>query len=202
MNEPTDAEIVVGSRTDPALFGTIFERHFDAIHHYVRRRLGTDDANDIASETFVRAFRARGRYDPDAASPRTWLFGIATNLLRQHWRCETRELRAYARSCFAAVEPGTEVVDARADAQRLHGALAEALAALSKADRDVLLLHAWGDLSHAEIAAALGIPAGTVRSRLSRARQAVRERIGPIGEYQGDEPRRGEPGSERSRPSP
>lgn len=202
MADLTDAELVVGSRADPNLFGTIFDRHYDAIHRYLRRRLGTDDADELASETFVRAFRSRGRYDSASGDPRAWLFGITTNVLRQHWRRETRELRAYARSCFAAVEAGTEAVDERVDAQRMDGNLAEALAALSKADRDVLLLHAWADLSHAEIATALSIPAGTVRSRLFRARKTVRERIGPIGEDIYDESLREEPDSGRPRSAP
>jgi RNA polymerase sigma-70 factor (ECF subfamily) len=200
--DSTDAELVVGSHADPNLFGTIFERNYAPVHRYLRRRLGADDADELASETFARAFRSRGRYDATSGEPRAWLFGIATNLLRQHWRRETREFRAYARACFAAVEAGTEAVDDRVDAQRMNGNLAEALAALSRPDRDVLLLHAWADLSHAEIATALGIPAGTVRSRLSRARKTVRERIGPIGEDTYDESLEEEPHSGRSRSSP
>ena len=187
-----DAALLARSRTDPAAFGGVFDRHYAAVHGYLRRRLGTDIADDLASETFVRAFSARERYDPAKASPRAWLFGIATHVLQQHRRREERELRAYARSCFASVDSGTDDIDARADALRLRGRLATGLAALPRAERDVLLLHAWSGLSDAEVAAALGVPPGTVRTRLFRARRRLRERIPGIGEVQDEGSRRGE----------
>lgn len=181
-DDADDAALLVASRNDPARFTAVFERHYDAVHAYLIRRVPPDTADELAAETFVRALAARRRYDSSSGSVRGWLFGIATNLGRQHWRGEERRLRAYARACFPPDGADSGDMDARADAQRQRGALAEALAALPAADRDVLLLHAWADLSHAEIAAALGIPVGTVRSRLSRARTRVRERIGAIGE--------------------
>lgn len=184
-----DIDAISRSQVDPSAFGEVFERHFDAIYDYLGRRIGGGEAEDLASETFVRAFAARNRYDPKSGTPRAWLFGIATNLVRQYWREEERRLRAYARSCFASVETDPGDVITRADARRQAGALADALASLPKGDRDVLLLHAWGELSNGEIAAALGLGASTVGSRLSRARAHVRGRIAPIGEVQ-DEKRR------------
>lgn len=183
-----DAAVIAASLVSPARFGEIFERHYAAIRIYAWRRLPGERADDIASETFVLAFQRRDRFDAQTGSARGWLFGIATNLVRRHWRAEERRLRAYARALQPATAPADEV-EARLDAQRLRNVLAAALADLPRRDRDVLLLHAWGDLSHAEIAAALGIADGTVRSRLFRARAALRERIGAIGEDVDETPR-------------
>lgn len=147
----------------PEAFEELFELHFDAIYAYLARRLGPDLARDLASETFTRAFAARKRYESQRGEVRPWLFGIANNLLRRHYRDEERRLRALAR--IDAPEAGAPPEEPR---------LAEALDALSVEERDVLLLFAWADLEYAEIAEALDVPIGTVRSRLHRARAHVR----------------------------
>src|SRR5262249_24474535 len=147
----------------PAAFGTIFERHFDALYGYARRRVGTHLAEEIATETFVRAFDRRRSFDPECTDARPWLLGIAANLLRRHWRTERRRLTAYARSApdsAGADLPGVEVV--------------AALDSLSKNDGETLFLYAVADLSYEEIASALDVAVGTVRSRLARARARVR----------------------------
>jgi len=144
-------------------FEGLFELHFNAIHAYLARRVGPDLARDLASETFTRAFAARKRYDAERGEARAWLFGIANNLLRRHYRDEERRLRAFAR--LDAREEGVPSEEPR---------LADALGTLSPEERDVLLLFAWADLEYAEIAAALELPLGTVRSRLHRARAHVR----------------------------
>lgn len=180
-DEMDDADVIAASLNSPARFGEIFERHYPAIRTYAWRRVRDNRADEIASETFVLAFERRDRFDAHVGSVRAWLFGIASNLLRRHWRAEERRLRAYARLHTPATVLSDDS-DARVDAQRLHNVIAAALADLARRDRDVLLLHAWGELSHGEIAAALGIAEGTVRSRLSRARAVMRERIGRIGE--------------------
>ena len=144
-------------------FEELFERHFDAIYAYLARRAGPDLGRDLASETFTRAFAARRRYDALRGEERPWLFGIANNLLRRHYRDEERRLRALAR------------LDVRRDdAWPDEPRLADALGALSRDERDVLLLFAWADLTYEEIATALGLPVGTVRSRLHRARAQFR----------------------------
>ena len=142
------------------------------MHRYLRRRVGSDLAQDLAAETFTQAFRARRRFRGTDALP--WGYGIAANLSRDNHRREERRLRAYARlsrrdrDTYAGDE-----VDARLDAIALRAGLAEALAALSPALREVLLLHAWAELSHEEIAEALGLSAAAVRTRLHRARGQV-----------------------------
>jgi RNA polymerase sigma factor (sigma-70 family) len=144
-------------------FEELFERYFDPVYAYLARRVGPDLGRDLASETFTRAFSTRKRYDPARGEARPWLFGIANNLLRRHYRDEERRLRALAR---------LNVRDESFPREEPH--LADALAALPREERDVLLLFAWADLEYAEIATVLELPLGTVRSRLHRARAHVR----------------------------
>lgn len=182
---PTDAEIIEASRSDPTRFAAIFDRHFNSIHRYLRRRIGKDLADELAAETFARAFAGRDRYDLAHPDARPWLFGIAGNLLRRHARTERRRLLAYART---GVDPNSvsEVEDAagRLDAQAAAPRIALALATLTSGQRDVLLLFAWADLSYEEVGSALGLPVGTVRSRLSRARTRMRELLAEFGQEQ------------------
>jgi len=168
---PTDADVVERSLRDGEAFAELFDRHADAVHRYLARRLGSGAADDLLAETFAAAFQHRGRYDLAQPDARPWLYGIATNLLRGHRRTEARRLSALARQPPAdEAEPMADAIAGRVSAQALRGELAEALAALPRRQRDVLLLHVWGELDYAEVATALGLPVGTVRSRLSRAR--------------------------------
>lgn len=176
--EATDEDLLAESLATPDRFAAIFDRYAPVVHGYLSRRVGAL-ADDLVSETFLLAFRGRAGYVPGRAPVRAWLFGIATNLLRRHARDEERRYRALGRAAGHA-ESTTELgeVAGRVDAQALRGELADALAALPREDRDVLLLWTYPQLSYAEIAAALGVPVGTVRSRLHRARGRVRARLG------------------------
>jgi RNA polymerase sigma factor (sigma-70 family) len=170
MSSPTDAELIVASRAEAERFGIVFDRHFADIHRYLHRRVGRELADDLAAETFVAAFDRRSSYDTARDDARPWLYGIASNLLRNQWRGERRRLRAYAR---AAAHPDTGADAEPALSHEVGPLVAEALASLEDRDRDALLLLAWGELSYEEIAEALGIAAGTVRSRIHRARAQV-----------------------------
>ncbi|PDP88374.1 RNA polymerase subunit sigma-70 [Glycomyces fuscus] len=171
----SDADVIQRSLEDPTRFGEIFRRHAPALHRYVARRLGGPDADDVVAEAFHIAFRKRHRYDPARPDARPWLWRISANLVRRHHRSETRHYRALARTGVDPVMEGfADRVSARVDAQSVSKPLAAALARLSARDRDVLLLVAWGDLTYEEVASVLGIPVGTVRSRLHRARKRVR----------------------------
>ena len=188
METGSDAQVIAVSRVEPLVFAAVFDRHYDAVHRYLARRVGLDLADDLAAETFTTAFDVRRRYDTAHPDALPWLFGIATNLLRHHHRGEARRLRAYARLDRPADADDNLVgIEARLDAERAGPAIAQALMRLSAGERDVLLLFAWADLRYEEIAVALRIPIGTVRSRLNRARRRVRELIGESGQYLGAE---------------
>ncbi|OLF15958.1 RNA polymerase sigma factor [Actinophytocola xanthii] len=177
MHQPDedDAAIIGGSLRRPERFAAIFDRHAPHIQRYLARRLGRQVADDLVAETFLVAFGKRSRYDLGRPDARPWLYGIATNLVRQHQREEVREYRLRA---SVAPEPDidghADRVVAQVSAGAMHRPLAAALAELSAGDRDVLLLVAWEALSYHEVAEVLGIPIGTVRSRLNRARRQVR----------------------------
>jgi RNA polymerase sigma factor (sigma-70 family) len=183
LTEPTDSDAIAASIGDGERFALIFDRHFEAIHGFLHRRVGRDAADELAAETFAEAFRRRDVYDAARADVRPWLFGIAVNLLRHHVRTERRQLLAYARTGNDPVlHSETEAVEARVDADAARRQLALGLASLRTGDRDVLLLYAWADLGYQEISQALRIPIGTVRSRLHRARRRVRELLEASGQ--------------------
>ncbi|MFI6320220.1 RNA polymerase sigma factor [Nonomuraea sp. NPDC050556] len=160
---------------DHEAFAAVFDAHFDEIHRYVAYRLGPDNAEDVVGETFLIAFRKRAQFDPSRAAAKTWLYGIATNLIGKHRRQEARTLRALSRCAPDRDTPGHEDrVVVQVAAESLRQDLAAALAELDQRDRDVVQLLALAGLSHEEVAVALGIPNGTVRSRLNRARKKLR----------------------------
>ncbi len=162
-------------------FDAAFEAEFASLHRYVARRVGASAADELAAETFAVAFRSWERLDP-ARPVRPWLYGIAANLMRHHWRKERRMLRAYARTGVDPVLAEDDEAVERADADSQRRELAAALAELRRDEREILLLSAWAELTDTEIAAALGIPAGTVKSRLSRTREKLRNRLEPVGQ--------------------
>jgi RNA polymerase sigma factor (sigma-70 family) len=175
----TDAEIITGSVAEPERFAELFDRHAGAIHRYLARRLGREAAGDLVGETFLAAFGRRASYDPAYADARPWLYGIATNLVGAHRRDEVRRYRLrLALPPESTVDSPADRVAAGVTAQAVRQHLVDALGALSPGDRDVLLLIAWEQLAYTEVAAALAIPVGTVRSRLNRARRQVRAALG------------------------
>jgi RNA polymerase sigma factor (sigma-70 family) len=172
---PADADLIERSWDRPERFADVFDRYYRAIHGYVSRRLGPALADDLASETFLIAFDRRRTYDLAYPDARPWLYGIASNLVSRQRRAEQRRYRALARAAASGVdESHAERVVGRVAAGAERARLAAALLEIAPADREVLLLVAWGELSLGEAARALGVPAGTARSRLHRARQKTR----------------------------
>jgi RNA polymerase sigma factor (sigma-70 family) len=164
---------------DPDDFGAVFDRYFAEIHGYAARRVGRDAAADIAADTFLTAFRLRRKFDPGRGTVKAWLYGIATNHLSVHHRSEQRAYRAMARAGVPEQQAGhADTVIDQVAAGEMRPALLRALADLNGGEREVLLLVALGGLSHADVAAALGISYGTVASRLSRARAKLRTAAG------------------------
>lgn len=176
----TDRDIIRRSRDSPAEFAALYDRHASVIYRYAARRAGDFVADDVTSETFLVAFECLDSFDEAREDARPWLFGIATNLLRRHHRAEARLLKAVARSApREAGADSTDGVAAQVDAAVAMAKLAKRLKAMPAIDRDTLLLYAWADLSYEGIADAMGVPIGTVRSRLNRARRILRTGLAP-----------------------
>lgn len=175
MGTPSDAELIAESLGSAERFGEVFDRHAPTVYRYLARRVGPSRAADALGDVFLAAFESRGRYDRARDSALPWLYGIATNVLRKLFRDHAAELRALAAlgSAPPSEDPSQRVVTA-VDAAASFRELADVLTAMPAGERDALLLLAWEQLSYAEIASALEIPVGTVRSRLNRARHRLR----------------------------
>jgi RNA polymerase sigma-70 factor (ECF subfamily) len=188
LQQPSDAKLIEQSLAEPEVFAVLFDRYAADIHHYAARRLGASAADDLVAETFLAAFRRRTSYDTSRSQARPWLYGIATTLIARQRRSEQRLYRALARTGVDPLpEPIADQVVRRVAAQGQQRRLAAALAGLSPADREVLLLVAWGGLSYEEIAEAVAVPVGTVRSRLHRARRKVREALANAEQFRATE---------------
>lgn len=174
-----DATVIEASWRDTERFAVLYDRYAAPLYRYAYRRIGPELAEDVVAETFLAAFRRRRDYDLARPDARPWLFGIATKEIARRRRAEEARYRALARTGVDELVPGfADQVAASVTAQAVRGPLAKALARLSPADRDVLLLVAWSDLSYEEVAETLRIKIGTVRSRLHRARRQIREALG------------------------
>lgn len=172
----TDSEIIRDSIAQPSRFGELFERHARAIGDYAARRVGHAAAEDVLSETFLVAFRRRASFDHTWETAKPWLFGIASRLIKRHRGDEAaiwRTLIAATRDANAVEDRDIDAAGDRVDASMSVRMLMPLIAALSRQDRDTLLLYAWGDLTYEEIGLALAIPVGTVRSRLNRVRRKL-----------------------------
>ena len=178
------SDAVVESVDHPHRFEAVFEQYHRVIHDYLARTVGRGRADELAGDVFVTAFAARARYDPALGSVRAWLFGIAANIRHTRLRSDARGRRAWGRvgGDRAEHEGGFEVVEDGLDYGRRLAWVTAFLRELSDTDRDVLVLSAFNGLSYAEIAQALDVEVGTVRSRLARARARLRELIAASGE--------------------
>ncbi len=167
---PQGARLVAEDRV---AFLELFDRHADAVHAYLERRVGRHEADDLLAEVWLRAFSSRSSYRGDWPDGRPWLYGVARNTVRAHWQQRSRRGRM---DPTISTDPWPEV-DARLDAEALGSSLRRAVLALSEEEREVLLLVAWEHLSPTEAAVTLGIPPGTARSRLHRARAVLGEQM-------------------------
>jgi RNA polymerase sigma-70 factor (ECF subfamily) len=179
VNEVSDRVLWRRARDgDGAAFGILFERHADRIYNYCFRR--TADwalAEDLTSATFLLAWRGHGRESLQAESALPLLYGIATNVLRNQRRSLKRRREAIARLPLArADEPDfAEEAATRLDDRAAMRQLLGLFSRLPRREQDVIALCDWSGLSYEDIAEALGIPIGTVRSRLARGRRRMRE---------------------------
>jgi RNA polymerase sigma-70 factor (ECF subfamily) len=171
---------------DSEAFGMLFECHGRTIYNYCFRRVGNwAVAEDLVSIVFLEAWR---RIDKPLPSGKElpWLFGIASNVVRNRRRSERRYAAALRRVPQPGSEPGfADISDERIDDEELMGRALALLARLPRREQEVFALCAWSGLSYEDAAIALGIPVGTVRSRLSRARARLQELDPGIG-HEGD----------------
>lgn len=174
MTELTDAELWYRVRSgDPESFGELFRRHGPTIHRFAVRRTGNlDQADDVAAVVFLEAWRARERTELVNSSALPWLYGIATNVIRNWRRSHRRHDAALQRIGELPRPTPREVGDQVAAALEARRILNQ-VPRLPRKEFDVLVLATWEGLSTAEVAAALGIPQGTVKSRLNRARNRL-----------------------------
>ncbi|WP_395727604.1 RNA polymerase sigma factor [Nakamurella sp.] len=176
INDPAD-----GPRDGPAASGLdvggLFDAHARDLFRYLSARAGAGPAEDLVGEKFLAAHRSWRSYDSERGSPRAWLYGIASTLLRRHHRDQARRFDALERLAALAADGAPDAspdADRRLDSATHARRLVPHLRRLDPTDLDILLLHAWAGLEPTEIAAVLDRPAGTVRSRLSRLRKALR----------------------------
>ena len=189
---PSDASLIANSLPDPERFAEIFDRHFATVFRFAERRVGRDQAAEVAAETFALAFAKRRSFRPEAVDALPWLLGISSKLILHERRRFVRYLNAVERASAEirtadqSVDLGS--VDRRLDAPADWARMRAALLSLADTDRELLLLVTWDELSYEEAAAVLGLPLGTVRSKLHRAKARLRELLEPNGRTTGDRP--------------
>lgn len=177
-DEPSDIELwdraVDGDRQS---FGVLFERHARSVYnHCFRRTASWAEAEDLTSAVFLQAWRRRREVRPVDESALPWLLGVANNLLRNHRRSLGRYRAALDRlpGPGSQPDPADDVAGRLADEQQMRRVLA-LVEQLPRRDQEVLALCAWSQLTYHEAATVLGVPVGTVRSRLARARARLVE---------------------------
>ncbi|MDQ4091108.1 MAG: sigma-70 family RNA polymerase sigma factor [Actinomycetota bacterium] len=179
MEADDDADAVEASLARPDCFGVLFDRYHGVIWAFLARTAGHDAADELTGDVFVAAFTSRHRYDRSCGTVRAWLYGIAMNIQRTRWRSDARQARALERvvgglvSAVTPIEAADEMLDGRHQLDQVR----DAMTRLPERHQEVLTLFVWERLSYDEIASALGVEVGTVRSRLARARSELRSLV-------------------------
>lgn len=164
-----EADLIARAVRDPEAFGRLYRRHYPAIAGYLLRRCGDRHAaEDLAAETFLTAYQQLARFEKRGLGLRPWLYRIATNKANRRLRDEKRRQRR-ERGSARPNSPGA----ARDEPHAAHNALRS----IPPRFQGVLVLHHAQGLSVAQVAEALGVPEGTVKSRLKRGRDAMRRAL-------------------------
>jgi RNA polymerase sigma factor (sigma-70 family) len=178
---------------DEQSFGELFDRHSRTVYNYCFRRTADwSAAEDLTSVVFMETWRRRAQVRLSSDSLLPWLYGVATNVLHNHRRSLRRNRAALDRlSALPEAPNDAAAASARLEAQRLMRQVLDTVKNLPRRDQEVLALCVWEGLGYADAAEALGIPVGTVRSRLARARARLRQDAEPSladGHRRGDRP--------------
>jgi RNA polymerase sigma-70 factor (ECF subfamily) len=175
-SDPNDAELIARSLDgDEEAFVEVVQRHERAVGAYLARRVGRELAEDLLGEVWVAAYSSRASYDRSFPDARPWLFGVAHNTLRRHWRSRRAEEPLPDVTDLA---PGWDPWAAVDDRVAAESVLRRALALLGPQQREIVTLVAWEDLTVADAGRAIGIPPGTARRVLHEARTALRNAPG------------------------
>lgn len=164
---------------DPDAFGMLFDEYARAVYNLgFRLTANWSAAEEVVSLTFLEAWRKRDRIEPGGGSLRPWLLGIAVNVSRNMARASRRHQAAMSRLPPPPLVPDfAEALAGRLDDTAQLREAGKALAALGRAERELIVLCVWSELDYAAAAKVLGVPVGTVRSRLSRARRKLRKLV-------------------------
>ncbi|HEY2575330.1 MAG TPA: RNA polymerase sigma factor [Streptosporangiaceae bacterium] len=162
---------------DTAAFEALFERYAASVYNHAFRLTGSwSTAEEVVSLTFLEAWRLRGAVHADGGSLQPWLLGITVNVARNVRRAARRHQAAMSRlPPPPAVPDFAEELAGRLDDEAMVAATRTAVAGLRPREREVLALCVWSGLDYATAAETLGVPVGTVRSRLSRARRRLQK---------------------------
>lgn len=175
----SDVDVALRSLKEPLAFTAIFDRYVDVVRRFVAARVPVDDVDDVVAEVFRIAFERRIAFDGRFPTAGHWLIGIAANVIRHRQRSWTRRAAALRRLHARTMVEIDPLIDtgARIDATSMSRRLISALEQLRPDDRDVLLLVAWEQLTPSEVAIVFGVPPATIRTRLHRARQQLRQQL-------------------------
>ncbi|GAA2444159.1 sigma-70 family RNA polymerase sigma factor [Actinomadura vinacea] len=179
---PADAELWGRARDgDEQAFGKLFDRYSRTVYNYCFRRTADwSAAEDLTSVVFLETWRRRAHVRLSADSLLPWLYRVATNVLHNHRRSLRRHRAALERVRALPAAPNDAVsAAARLEAEHEMREILASIRKLSRSDQEVLALCVWEGLGYAEAATALGVPVGTVRSRLARARKRLKQHTGP-----------------------
>lgn len=182
--DPPDGDLwQQAAKGDPSAFAALFERHINAVYTHCFRRTGSwSAAEDLASVVFLEAWRRRREVSLSGESILPWLLAVANNVVRNRDRSLRRHRRLLAKLPAAVVTPDpAEEAVSRVDDERAMRRVLDVFTRLLPDEQDVLALCVWAGLSYSDAAVALGVPVGTVRSRLSRARDHLRRLAGLDG---------------------
>lgn len=190
MTDPrSDAEIIKAAGKNLSEFAVIFRRHYRRVYRFTAGAAGDTQGEDLAADVFIRAMGALDRYDEKYETALPWLLGIASNLVLVHYRSLGRQKQALARLERRDQHRWDDTEEDTLDrvwAELERPLIARAIRDLPSGQSSVLLLRALGDMSYREIAEVLGINVGTVRSRLNRARETMRESLSALDTGEAD----------------